>query len=182
MKQSVKSLFILSAAVLAVSACSSDAAHEDGSESGGAGASQSGSSGASDSGHAGGSVLGKAGTPAMGGMSATAGGMSTGGAAPSGGIANAGGTETAGAGAKPGGNTSQRAIAYWNAGGLTMMRYHMGAPPNADTYDNSKLAVAQFDNLYTENTSENTSLKSKLDYLAGELKFLQDAKVPVLMV
>jgi hypothetical protein len=85
-------------------------------------------------------------------------------------------------GAKPGGNTSKRAIAYWNAGGLTMMRYHMGAPPNSDTYDNSKLSVANFDNLYTEGTSENTSLKSKLDYLAGELKVLQDAKVPVLMV
>jgi hypothetical protein len=85
-------------------------------------------------------------------------------------------------GAKPGGNTSKRAIAYWNAGGLTMMRYHMGAPPNSDTYDNSKLSVANFDNLYKDGTSENTSLKSKLDYLAGELKALQDAKVPVLMV
>ena len=29
----------------------------------------------------------------------------------------------------PSGTTS-RAIAYWNAGGLTMIRYHMGAPPN----------------------------------------------------
>jgi beta-mannanase len=85
-------------------------------------------------------------------------------------------------GAKPGGNTTKRAIAYWNAGGLTMMRYHMGAPPNSDSYDNAKLSVAKFDNLYTENTTENTALKSKLDYLAGELKVLQDAKVPVLMV
>lgn len=85
-------------------------------------------------------------------------------------------------GSMPGGNTSKRALAYWNAGGLTMMRYHMGAPPNSDTYDNSKLSVANFDNLYMDGTSENTSLKSKLDYLAGELKFLQDAKVPVLMV
>jgi hypothetical protein len=85
-------------------------------------------------------------------------------------------------GAKPGGNTSKRAIAYWNAGGLTMMRYHMGAPPNSDTYDNSKLSVANFDNLYKDGTSENDSLKSKLDYLAGELNVLQDAKVPVLLV
>lgn len=85
-------------------------------------------------------------------------------------------------GAKPGSNTTKRAIAYWNAGGLTMMRYHMGAPPNADTYDNSKLSVANFDNLYKDGTSENTSLKSKLDYMAGELKVLQDAKVPVLLV
>lgn len=85
-------------------------------------------------------------------------------------------------GAKPGNNTSTRALAYWNAGGLTMMRYHMGAPPLADTYDNSKGTVANFDNLTKAGTAENTSLNSKLDYLAGELKFLQDAKVPVLLV
>ncbi len=85
-------------------------------------------------------------------------------------------------GDKPGSNTTKRAIAYYNAGGLTMMRYHMGAPPLADTYDNSKGTVTQFDNLYTEGTAENTSLKSKLDYMAGELKVLQDAKVPVLLV
>lgn len=85
-------------------------------------------------------------------------------------------------GPKPGSTTTQRAMAYWNAGGLTMMRYHMGAPPNADTYENSKLSVANFDNLYTDGTDENTSLKSKLDYMAGELKVLQDAKVPVLLV
>jgi hypothetical protein len=85
-------------------------------------------------------------------------------------------------GAKPGGNTTKRAIAYWQAGGITMMRYHMGAPPLADTYDNSKGTVANFDNLTTENTAENNSLKSKLDYMAGELKVLQDAKVPVILV
>ena len=85
-------------------------------------------------------------------------------------------------GAKPGNNTSVRARAYWNAGGITMMRYHMGAPPMADTYDNSKGTVANFDNLTKAGTAENTSLNSKLDYLAGELEFLQDAKVPVMLV
>lgn len=85
-------------------------------------------------------------------------------------------------GAKPGGNTTKRAQAYWNAGGLTMMRYHMGAPPSSDTYDNSKGTVSNFDNLTKSGTAENNSLNSKLDYLAGELKVLQDAKVPVLMV
>jgi len=85
-------------------------------------------------------------------------------------------------GNKPGGNTAARGIAYWKAGGLTMMRFHMGAPPNSDTYDNSKLTVAKFDDLTVDGTEGNTSLKSKLDYLAGELKFMQDAKVPVLMV
>jgi len=85
-------------------------------------------------------------------------------------------------GAKPGSASSVRAAAYWNAGGLTMMRYHMGAPPLADTYDNSKGTVANFDNLTQTGTAENTSLNSKLDYMAGELKFLQDAKVPVILV
>ncbi|HKO50038.1 MAG TPA: glycosyl hydrolase [Polyangiaceae bacterium] len=85
-------------------------------------------------------------------------------------------------GAKLGNNTSVRAQAYWAAGGLTMLRYHMGAPPLADTYDNSKGAVANFDNLTKSGTSENTSLNSKLDYMAAELKFLQDAKVPVMLV
>jgi hypothetical protein len=85
-------------------------------------------------------------------------------------------------GAKPGSASSVRAAAYWNAGGLTMMRYHMGAPPLADTYDNSKGTVANFDNLTQAGTAENTSLISKLDYMAGELKFLQDAKVPVILV
>jgi hypothetical protein len=85
-------------------------------------------------------------------------------------------------GNKPGSTTTLRAIAYWQAGGITMLRYHMGAPPLADTYDNSKMSVANFDNLTMDGTSENTSLKSKLDYMAGELKVLQDAKVPVLLV
>jgi hypothetical protein len=85
-------------------------------------------------------------------------------------------------GAKPGGNTTKRALAYWQAGGITMLRYHMGAPPLADTYDNSKGTVANFDNLTIENTTENNSLKSKLDYMAGELRVLQDAKVPVILV
>jgi hypothetical protein len=85
-------------------------------------------------------------------------------------------------GNKPGGATTQRGIAYWQAGGITMMRFHMGAPPLADTYDNSKMSVASFDDLTADGTAENTSLKSKLDYMAGELKVMQDANVPVLLV
>jgi glycosyl hydrolase family 26 len=85
-------------------------------------------------------------------------------------------------GNKPGSTTTLRGIAYWQAGGISMMRFHMGAPPMADTYDNSKLSVANYDDLTVDGTAENTSLKSKLDYMAGELKVMQDAKVPVLMV
>jgi hypothetical protein len=75
--------------------------------------------------------------------------------------------------------TSTRAIAYWNAGGITMLRFHMGAPPNSDTYENSK-GSANLDNVLREGTAENTSFKEKLDYAAGELKKLQDANVAVL--
>jgi hypothetical protein len=75
--------------------------------------------------------------------------------------------------------TTTRAIAYWNAGGITMIRYHMGAPPLADTYENSK-GSANIGNVLTAGTAENTSFKSKLDYVATELKKLQDANVPVI--
>jgi hypothetical protein len=82
----------------------------------------------------------------------------------------------------PSGTTS-RALAYWNAGGLTMIRYHMGAPPNADTYDNSMLAFssAQCNNVITSGTTENTSFLSKLNYLATEVGTLQTGKAAVLL-
>lgn len=79
----------------------------------------------------------------------------------------------------PSGTTS-RAQAYWQAGGLTMMRYHMGAPPLADSYDNS-MSSTNYANVLTAGTTENRSLLSKLDYLAGELTTLQNAKVAVIM-
>ncbi len=75
--------------------------------------------------------------------------------------------------------TSTRAIAYWNAGGITMLRYHMGAPPNADTYENSQ-GSANIANVLASGTAENQSFRSKLDYAATELKKLADANVPVL--
>jgi hypothetical protein len=75
--------------------------------------------------------------------------------------------------------TSTRAIAYWQAGGLTMIRYHMGAPPNSDTYENSMLS-ANITNVLTNGTTENNSFKSKLDYVAAELQKLEDAGAAVL--
>jgi len=79
--------------------------------------------------------------------------------------------------------TSSRALAYWNAGGLTMIRYHMGAPPNADTYDNSMLAFssAQCNNVVSAGTTENKSFLSKLDYVATELGTLQTGKAAVIL-
>jgi hypothetical protein len=75
--------------------------------------------------------------------------------------------------------TSDRAIAYWKAGGITMIRYHMGAPPMADTYQNS-MSSANIANVLTSGTSENTSFRQKLDYVAAEIKKLQDNNVPLL--
>lgn len=82
----------------------------------------------------------------------------------------------------PSGTTS-RALAYWNAGGLTMIRYHMGAPPQPDTYQNSMLGFSstQCDNVVKAGTSENTSYISKLNYLADELGTLQSGKAAVLL-
>jgi hypothetical protein len=75
--------------------------------------------------------------------------------------------------------TTDRAIAYWKAGGITMIRYHMGAPPAADTYEDSK-GTANIDNVLKSGTAENNSFKSKLDYVATELGKLQAQNVPVL--
>ena len=80
------------------------------------------------------------------------------------------------------GTTTSRAQAYWEAGGIPMFRYHMGAPPNADSYENSMLdySSAQCVNVVTSGTTENTSYKSKLDYVAGNLMTLQNAGVAVI--
>jgi hypothetical protein len=81
------------------------------------------------------------------------------------------------------GTTTSRAQAYWAAGGLTMIRYHMGAPPNSDSYANSMLGFTstQCNNVITSGTTENTSFKSKLDYVAGNLMTLQNAGVAVIL-
>ncbi len=77
--------------------------------------------------------------------------------------------------------TTDRAIAWANAGGITMIRYHMGAPPLEDTYENSQQAVANgISSVLTAGTPEYASFLQKLDYAATELQRLEDADVPVL--
>ncbi len=78
----------------------------------------------------------------------------------------------------PNGTTS-RARAYWEAGGITMIRYHMGAPPSSDTYENSQ-GTADIGAVLTQGTTQNQSFVSKLDYIAAELQQLEDANVAVL--
>jgi len=76
--------------------------------------------------------------------------------------------------------TIDRANNWWKAGGITMLRYHMGAPPLEDTYDNAKNTVANLDNVIKDGTTENTSFNSKLNYAAAQLTLLQNAGVAVL--
>jgi beta-mannanase len=90
--------------------------------------------------------------------------------------------------------STTRAIAYWNAGGLTMFRYHMGMPGSgltcsADCFSGGANCAepttppnaAFFTNVVTEGTPENTSLKAKLDYVAVQIGAMQAANVPVIL-
>lgn len=87
--------------------------------------------------------------------------------------------------------TTNRAIAYWKAGGLPMIRYHMGMPGSGltcaqDCYQGANCAESTpaanaLDNAVKAGTAENTSLLGKLDYVAVQLKAMQDANVPVIL-
>jgi hypothetical protein len=79
--------------------------------------------------------------------------------------------------------TTARAIAYWNAGGITMIRYHMGMPPNADSYANAMLSPSGsfFTDVITAGTAENSSFVSKLDYIAYQIGVMKTNDVPVLL-
>jgi beta-mannanase len=90
--------------------------------------------------------------------------------------------------------STTRAIAYWNAGGITMMRYHMGMPASgatctADCYQGTNCAeptnttpsAAFFTNVVTAGTAENTSLNAKLDYVAVQIDAMKAANVPVIL-
>jgi Glycosyl hydrolase family 26 len=99
-------------------------------------------------------------------------------------------TSTAGSG-----TTTSRAQAYWEAGGIPMIRYHMGAPapdpdpttgdprPDADSYDNSMLSYSstQCGNVVKAGTKENNSYVKKLDTISTNLLTLQSAKVAVIL-
>jgi hypothetical protein len=73
-----------------------------------------------------------------------------------------------------------KAIAYSKAGGLITAMYHEGAPTVGDGYDNSKATQPNFANIFVTGTAENTAMLSDWDRIAGHLKTLQDANVPVI--
>jgi Glycosyl hydrolase family 26 len=91
-------------------------------------------------------------------------------------------------------SSTTRAIAYWNAGGISMFRYHMGLPGAGrtcadDSFNNSagsaeptvKPNAAFFDSVVTAGTPENTSLNAKLDYVAVQISAMKAANVPIIL-
>nr|MDT0660509.1 glycosyl hydrolase [Micromonospora sp. DSM 115978] len=72
-----------------------------------------------------------------------------------------------------------RAIAWWKAGGIPMIGYHMGAPTGPDTYPGTKLAVS-IDATLTPGTAEHASFTERLDAVADMLSELRDSGVAVI--
>ncbi len=78
------------------------------------------------------------------------------------------------------GGTSDRAIAWWNAGGIPMICYHMGAPTADDTYQGSQASGASIDQALTAGSQQNKVFMQRLDKAAAELQKLEDQGVAVL--
>jgi len=90
--------------------------------------------------------------------------------------------------------STTRAIAWWNAGGIVMFRYHMGLPAagvtcTGDCYQGANCAEPSnttpnatfFTNLVATGTAENTSLNAKLDYMAVQIAAMKAANMPVIL-
>ena len=84
-----------------------------------------------------------------------------------------------------------RAIAYWNAGGISMFRYHQGVPVAGSTYKNdcyqgtncaeSTPASGLLTAAVTAGTPENTAFLNRLNYVGFQIKAMQTANVPIIL-
>jgi hypothetical protein len=93
---------------------------------------------------------------------------------------NGGGAESMN-GASPPTTTTSRAVAWWNAGGISEICYHMGAPGLSDSYNNAKTAVPTgLASVLTVGSAAYNSFLYKLDYAAAELAYLQTHNVAVI--
>jgi beta-mannanase len=73
-----------------------------------------------------------------------------------------------------GDGAATRCLPYWNAGGLCMFGYHMGAPSTADGYTGSMTAVTGgIDSVLTPGSANNTVFNQRLDALARRLLLVQ---------
>ncbi|VXD11561.1 glycosyl hydrolase [Marinoscillum sp. 108] len=74
---------------------------------------------------------------------------------------------------------NQRAINYWNDGGISTMMWHWGAPGVGEGYENSK-ATIDIDQCFIEGTPEYEDFWGDLKRIGDWLQKLEDANVPVL--
>jgi hypothetical protein len=73
-----------------------------------------------------------------------------------------------------------RALAWWNAGGIPMVGYHMGSPAqDSDGYSGSQMK-ANINAALTSGTADNRRLLQRLDAVAAQLKIVQDGGGAVL--
>ena len=89
--------------------------------------------------------------------------------------------------------STTRAIAYWNAGGLTMFRYHVGEPVAGSTCaqdcymgancaePTTAAASSLLTNAITAGTAENTAWNNRLDYMAVQIGAMKTANVPIIL-
>lgn len=77
-------------------------------------------------------------------------------------------------------NFAGRAIAWWNAGGIPMVGYHMGAPSQSQDGHSGSLLTANINNTLTPGTSEYRVFLQRLDAAAAQLQQAQAANVPIL--
>jgi hypothetical protein len=84
-----------------------------------------------------------------------------------------------------------RAIAYWNGGGISMFRYHMGMPVAGstranDSYNGTNGAMSTppaglLDAAVTAGSGENTAFNARLDYIAYQVGVMKAANVPIIL-
>ncbi|WP_328653134.1 lectin [Micromonospora sp. NBC_00330] len=73
-----------------------------------------------------------------------------------------------------------RGLAWWNAGGIPMVGYHMGSPAqNTDGYDGSRMP-ANINAALTSGTADNGRLNQRLTAWANQLKIIQNGGGAVL--
>ncbi|HYP15988.1 MAG TPA: glycosyl hydrolase [Opitutus sp.] len=74
---------------------------------------------------------------------------------------------------------TDRAIEWWQRGGLPSICWHWGAPTRGIGYEASKLPI-DLDEVLTPGSALNQAMMADLDRTAQELTRLRDARVPIL--
>ena len=74
---------------------------------------------------------------------------------------------------------NQKAIEYWQNGGIVTMMWHWGAPGVGEGYENSK-ATIDIDQCFVKATLEYEDFWADLERIGDWLQKLEDAQVPVL--